>query len=150
MPFPLLIPAVHLIGHGLHMLFHAKVAAGVHSATTHALTTHALTTHAAGAHALTTHAAGAHSATAHFGNAAQQAATQGMNYDAAHIAAHISMNNPTDVQQIANHLKILFNLHDPSDAMANMQTIQQYLGLDNVPGNVSAEVLSKLTSPLQY
>jgi hypothetical protein len=85
-----------------------------------------------------------------FGNAVQQAATQGMNYDAAHIGAHISMNNPTDVQQIANHLKILFNLHDPSDAMANMQTIQQYLGLDNVPGNVSAEILSKLTSPLQY
>lgn len=136
MPLPLIVPAVHLIGHGLHMLFHAKVAATTH----HVLTTHVLTTHAAATH----------SATAHFGNAVQQAATQGMNYDAAHIGAHISMNNPTDVQQIANHLKILFNLHDPSDAMANMQTIQQHLGLDNVPGNVSAEILSKLTSPLQY
>ena len=73
-----------------------------------------------------------------------------MNYDAAHIIAHNPINNPTDVQQIANHLKILFNLHDPSDAMANMETIRQYLGLDNVPGNVSAEVLSKLTSSLQY
>jgi hypothetical protein len=88
MPLPLIIPAVHLIGHGLHALFHVKVAAATlhgaaahgaaatHAAATHAAATHAAATHAAATHAAATHAAATHTATAH-GAAAHGAAAHG-------------------------------------------------------------------------